>query len=57
MMTFRQFAGKLETIPASTSWYLADPGAARGQSGTLYPTGTAEAADTAGTRPDPPYFA
>jgi hypothetical protein len=23
-MTFKQFSGKLETIPASTSWYLAD---------------------------------
>jgi len=31
MMTFRQFDGKLETIPAGTSWYLADPGEARGR--------------------------
>jgi hypothetical protein len=31
MMTFKQFAGKLETIPASTSWYLADLGEARGR--------------------------
>ncbi|MDD2735047.1 MAG: Fic family protein [Desulfuromonadaceae bacterium] len=31
MMTFKQFAGKLETIPASTSWYLADLGESRGR--------------------------
>jgi Fic family protein len=31
MMTFNQFAGKLETIPAGTSWYLADLGEARGR--------------------------
>lgn len=31
MMTFKQFAGKLETISASTSWYLADLGEARGR--------------------------
>jgi Fic family protein len=31
MMTFKQFARKLETIPASTSWYLADLGEARGR--------------------------
>ena len=31
MITFKQFAGKLETIPASTSWYLADLGEARGR--------------------------
>jgi hypothetical protein len=31
MMTFKQFAGKLETIPAGTSWYLADLGEARGR--------------------------
>lgn len=24
MMTFKQFAGKLETIPAGTYWYLAE---------------------------------
>jgi len=30
MMTFKQFAGKLDTIPASTAWYLADLGEARG---------------------------
>lgn len=30
-MTFKQFTGKLETIPASTSWYLADLGEARGR--------------------------
>ena len=30
MMTFNQFAGKLETIPAGTSWYPADLGEARG---------------------------
>jgi hypothetical protein len=29
MMTFKLFAGKLETIPASTSWYLADLGEAQ----------------------------
>ncbi|MDI6792857.1 MAG: Fic family protein [bacterium] len=31
MMTFRQFASKLETIPVATSWYLADLGEARGK--------------------------
>ncbi len=31
MMTFKQFARKLETIPASTAWYLADLGEARGR--------------------------
>jgi Fic family protein len=31
MMTLRQFAAKLETIPATTSWYLADLGEARGK--------------------------
>jgi len=31
MMTFRQFASKPESIPASTSWYLADLGEARGK--------------------------
>ena len=31
MMTFRQFAFKPETIPAATSWYLADLGEARGR--------------------------
>ncbi len=31
MMTFKQFIGKLDTIPASTSWYLADLGEARGR--------------------------
>lgn len=30
-MTLRQFAAKLETIPATTSWYLADLGEARGK--------------------------
>ncbi len=30
-MTFKQFFGKLDTIPASTSWYLADLGEARGR--------------------------
>jgi hypothetical protein len=30
MMTFKLFAGKLETIPAGTSWYLADMDEARG---------------------------
>jgi hypothetical protein len=30
MMTFKQFAGKLETIPAISTWYLADLGEARG---------------------------
>jgi hypothetical protein len=33
MITFKQFAGKLETIPAGTSWYLADLGEARGRQG------------------------
>jgi Fic family protein len=31
MMTFRQFTSKPETIPATTSWYLADLGEARGK--------------------------
>jgi Fic family protein len=31
MKTLQQFASKLETIPASTSWYLADLGEARGK--------------------------
>jgi len=31
MKTLQQFAGKPETIPASTSWYLADLGEARGK--------------------------
>ena len=31
MMTFRQFSSKPETIPATTSWYLADLGEARGK--------------------------
>jgi Fic family protein len=30
-MTFRQFAYKTESIPATTSWYLADLGEARGK--------------------------
>lgn len=31
MMTLRLFAGKFESVPASTSWYLADLGEARGK--------------------------
>jgi len=31
MKTLQQFASKPETIPASTSWYLADLGEARGK--------------------------
>ncbi|MBI3799261.1 MAG: Fic family protein [Deltaproteobacteria bacterium] len=31
MMTLRQFAAKLESIPTTTSWYLADLGEARGK--------------------------
>ena len=31
MMTFNQFASKLENIPSATSWYLADLGEARGR--------------------------
>ena len=31
MMSLKQFASKPETIPASTSWYLADLGEARGK--------------------------
>jgi hypothetical protein len=31
MMTLRQFAVQPETIPAKTSWYLADLGEARGK--------------------------
>lgn len=31
MMPFRQFTSKPETIPAATSWYLADLGEARGK--------------------------
>jgi len=30
-ITFKQFSGKLETIPATTSWYLADLSEARGK--------------------------
>jgi Fic family protein len=30
-MTLRQFASGLETVPAATSWYLADLGEARGK--------------------------
>ena len=30
-MTFKQFSGKLETIPATASWYLADLSEARGK--------------------------
>lgn len=52
MMTFKQFSNKLESIPASTSWYLANLGEARGTTGTLYPAGAAEAENPAGTRPD-----
>ena len=36
MMTFRQLSSKPETIPATTSWYLADLGEARGKAGTLH---------------------
>ena len=31
MMTLRRFAGKFESVPASTSWYLTDLGEARGK--------------------------
>jgi hypothetical protein len=31
VMTFRQFASRPESIPAATSWYLADLGEARGK--------------------------
>jgi len=31
MMTLRQFSNKPETIPAVTSWHLADLGEARGK--------------------------
>ena len=31
MMTLRQFSSKLESVPAITSWYLADLGEARGK--------------------------
>jgi len=31
MRTLKQFASKPEVIPASTSWYLADLGEARGK--------------------------
>jgi Fic family protein len=31
MMTLRLFAGKFESVPASTSWYLSDLGEARGK--------------------------
>ena len=30
-MTLRQFASGIETVPATTSWYLADLGEARGK--------------------------
>jgi len=52
MMTFKQFAGKLETIPAGTSWYPADLGEARGHQELIYPPGAAETEDTVGTCPD-----
>jgi len=32
-MTLQKFSVKLETIPASTSWYLADLSEARGSRG------------------------
>jgi hypothetical protein len=32
MLTLRQFAAKPETVPATTAWYLADLGEARGRS-------------------------
>jgi hypothetical protein len=31
MMTLRRFAGKFESVPVSTSWYLTDLGEARGK--------------------------
>ncbi|MFZ5571777.1 MAG: hypothetical protein ACOZF0_15355 [Thermodesulfobacteriota bacterium] len=31
MMTLRLFSGKFESVPAATSWYLADLGEARGK--------------------------
>ena len=31
MLTLRQFAAKPETVPATTAWYLADLGEARGK--------------------------
>src|SRR5947199_4103702 len=31
MKTFRQFERRLETVPLTTSWYLADLGEARGK--------------------------
>jgi hypothetical protein len=31
MMTLRQFASGVEMVPATTSWYLADLGEARGK--------------------------
>ena len=31
MRTLRQFAAKPETVPATTAWYLADLGEARGK--------------------------
>src|SRR5213083_1542122 len=31
MMTLRQFAMRVESVPGSTSWYLADLGEARGK--------------------------
>jgi hypothetical protein len=30
MMTFNQYAGKFETIPAGTAWHMGDVGEARG---------------------------
>jgi len=40
MMTFKQFAVKLETIPAGTSWYLADLDEAWGRSSLAEEIGT-----------------
>jgi hypothetical protein len=40
MMTFKHFAGKHKTIPASTSWYLADLGEAWGRSSLAEEIGT-----------------
>lgn len=31
IITLRLFSGKFESVPAATSWYLADPGEARGK--------------------------
>lgn len=51
MMTLRLFAEKFESVPASTSWYLADLGEARGKQELVYPAIPATSQGASGTRP------